>query len=80
MTDCVFEKSICNEEGQVIYNDNSTKDDRSCRCDYKKKYEFIKTPQNVCFCIPTVEDCSCYDTSYSTNSNISAGSLCKTFE
>ncbi|XP_052063861.1 uncharacterized protein LOC127703825 [Mytilus californianus] len=76
MTACVYEKSHCNEEGQVIYSDNSTKDDRACRCDYKKGYSFIKTPRNVCYCIPTEEDCSCYDTSYSTNSTISADDSC----
>lgn len=77
MTDCVYAKSHCSEEGQVIYSDNSTKDDRTCRCDNKKNYSFIKTPRNVFFCIPTEEDCSCYDTSHLTNSTTLTGSLCK---
>ncbi|CAC5408766.1 unnamed protein product [Mytilus coruscus] len=76
MTDCVYEKSLCSEAGQIVYRDISTKDDRSCQCDFKQKYEVIKTPNNVCFCIPTEEDCSCYHTAYSTNSPISADNSC----
>ncbi|XP_052063874.1 uncharacterized protein LOC127703828 isoform X8 [Mytilus californianus] len=76
MSDCIYVKSICSEEGQIVYRDNSTKDDRSCRCDYKKNYSFIKTPRNVCFCIPTEEDCSCYVKSCPENITLSADYGC----
>lgn len=59
MSDCIYAKSMCNEEGHIVYNDNSAKDDRTCRCNHKKNFSFIKTPRNLCYCIPTEEDCSC---------------------
>ncbi|CAC5416347.1 unnamed protein product [Mytilus coruscus] len=49
VSDCIYAKSICSAKGQVVYRDNSTKDDRACRCDYEKNYVFIKTPRNFCF-------------------------------
>ncbi|CAC5416345.1 unnamed protein product [Mytilus coruscus] len=72
MTDCIYEKSLCNEEGQVVYGDNSTKDDRSCRCDHKQNFAFIKNPRNLCFCIPTEEDCSCHVKSCPVNLTLSS--------
>lgn len=60
ISDCIFTKSICSEAGQLVYKDETTKADRTCRCDYKKNYSFIKTPRNACACVPTEEDCSCY--------------------
>lgn len=73
MSDCVFAKSICSGDGQLVFNDDSTKEDRSCRCDYKKNYSFIKTPRHLCYCIPTEEDCSCYVRSCPVNQTLSAG-------
>ncbi|XP_063436693.1 uncharacterized protein LOC134718131 [Mytilus trossulus] len=60
MSDCIYVKSNCSEDGQIVYMDHSPKNDRRCRCDNKKNYSFIKTPRNGCYCIPTEEDCSCY--------------------
>lgn len=75
MTDCVFVKSVCNEEGQILHNDDSTKADISCRCDSDKRYAFIKTPKKSWYCIPTEEDCSCYIIPCPVNFTLSAGIL-----
>lgn len=75
MTDCIYAKSICSGEGQLVYNDNSAKDDTTCRCDYKKNYSFIKTPRNPCFCIPSEEDCSCFIKLCPVNLTLSEGDL-----
>lgn len=71
MSDCIFSKSFCSGEGQLVYKDDSTKDDRTCRCDHKNSYSFIKNPRNYCFCIPTEEDCSCYVKSCPVNQTLS---------
>ncbi|CAC5408763.1 unnamed protein product [Mytilus coruscus] len=76
INDCIYSKSKCSEEGQIVYNDNSTKDDIACRCDNKKGYSFITTPRNLCFCIPTEEDCSCHVKSCSINMTLSADYSC----
>ncbi|CAC5422996.1 unnamed protein product [Mytilus coruscus] len=57
---CIFKKSICNEEGQILQNSGNTTADNSCRCDYTKGYSFVIEPTHKCFCHPTQEDCSCY--------------------
>ncbi|CAG2211278.1 unnamed protein product [Mytilus edulis] len=72
MSDCIYSKSICSENGQIVYIDDSRKYDRTCRCDYKRNYSFVKTPRHLCYCIPTEEDCSCYIKSCPTNFNLSA--------
>ncbi|VDI00546.1 Hypothetical predicted protein, partial [Mytilus galloprovincialis] len=72
VSDCIFVKSICSEEGQVVYQNNSSKDDRTCRCNYKKSYAFIQKPRNDCYCIPTEEECSCYIKSCPENYTLSA--------
>lgn len=59
-TGCIFLKSACNEEGQVIYGNGNRHTDISCRCDYTRGYDFLVKPRNPCFCVPSVEDCSCY--------------------
>ncbi|CAC5389986.1 unnamed protein product [Mytilus coruscus] len=76
VSDCIYAKSICSEEGQVEYKDSSSKDDRVCRCDSEKNYSFVKTPRNVCFCIPTEEDCSCYHKLCPVNYALSADYRC----
>ncbi|CAC5422988.1 unnamed protein product [Mytilus coruscus] len=58
--ECIFEKSVCNEEGQIVQNSGNTTADTSCRCDYTKGYGFVIGPTHKCFCNPTQEDCSCY--------------------
>lgn len=57
---CKFEKSICEDEGQIRYSSGTTKADGTCRCDYTKGYDFVVRPQHTCFCLPSEEDCSCY--------------------
>ncbi|XP_052084074.1 uncharacterized protein LOC127721356 isoform X2 [Mytilus californianus] len=76
MSDCVYAKSICSEEGQLMQKENSTKDDRTCRCDHRKNYSFIHTPRNLCFCIPTKEDCSCFIRSCPANYTLSSDYKC----
>lgn len=73
MSECIYAKSICKGDGQIVYKDDSTKDDRTCRCDYKKNYSFITTPTNVCYCIPSTEDCSCYTKECPVNFTLSSG-------
>lgn len=69
---CLFKKSLCNEEGQIIYSDKNSSRDRSCACDHTNGYKFITYPKNQNFCVPFDEDCSCYrdinqEDSYSTD-------------
>ncbi|XP_063416229.1 uncharacterized protein LOC134697872 [Mytilus trossulus] len=57
---CVYKKSDCSEEGQVVFRNGTEKNDRSCRCDYTRGYNFITRPNHPCLCVPSKEDCSCY--------------------
>ncbi|XP_052078287.1 uncharacterized protein LOC127716069 isoform X4 [Mytilus californianus] len=57
---CVTRKSQCNREGQVVYSNGTTTDDRSCRCNYIDNFVFVTKPKKKCYCIPSEEDCSCY--------------------
>ncbi|XP_071138933.1 uncharacterized protein [Mytilus edulis] len=59
-TGCIFLKSACNEEGQVLYGNGNRHTDISCRCDYTRGYDFLVKPRNPCFCVPAEEDCLCY--------------------
>ncbi|CAC5377872.1 unnamed protein product [Mytilus coruscus] len=59
-TNCIFLKSACNEEGQVVNDNRNRNTDTTCRCDYTNGYNFLVKPRNPCFCIPSEEDCSCY--------------------
>ncbi|CAC5381696.1 unnamed protein product [Mytilus coruscus] len=59
-SDCVYKKTSCNQEGQMIHNNGTLQTDRVCRCDYTKNYDFVYKPINGCFCMPSTEDCSCY--------------------
>ncbi|VDI74012.1 Hypothetical predicted protein, partial [Mytilus galloprovincialis] len=59
-TDCVFAKSTCNEEGQVVYDKGNRNIDTTCGCDYTRGYVFLVKPRHSCFCVPSEEDCSCY--------------------
>ncbi|CAC5368386.1 unnamed protein product [Mytilus coruscus] len=58
-TACVFRRSVCSEEGQLLYNNGTSKDDRSCRCDFEKGFAFVNLTKNPCKCLPYQEDCSC---------------------
>lgn len=57
---CIFLKSKCNGEGQLVHHNWSLAEDTACMCDFSNGYAFIKKPQNNCFCVPSLEDCSCY--------------------
>ncbi|XP_076070597.1 uncharacterized protein LOC143042213 [Mytilus galloprovincialis] len=57
---CVYKRSDCSEEGQVVYRNGTEKNDRSCRCDYTRGYDFVTRPNHQCLCVPSKEDCSCY--------------------
>lgn len=58
--DCVFQKSTCPEEGQILFHHGSPKKDLTCRCNFQNGYGFIKEIPSKCDCIPSKEDCSCY--------------------
>lgn len=59
-SECIFKKTTCNGEGQVIYGNGSSTTDISCRCDYTKGFAFVQKPRNVCYCNQYEEDCSCF--------------------
>ena len=57
----MYEKSPCSDDGQVLLNNGSGKEDRSCRCDYRRGYAFVSMNRSdPCSCVPSQEDCSCY--------------------
>ncbi|CAC5375169.1 TTN [Mytilus coruscus] len=57
---CVFYKSKCSEDGQVLFRRGSHTDDLTCRCDFEQGFGFVNEMSNQCDCIPSIEDCSCY--------------------
>lgn len=57
---CVYEKSYCSGEGQVVFTNGTLENDRSCRCDYTRGYDFVNKPRHRCYCAPSEEDCSCH--------------------
>jgi hypothetical protein len=70
---CVYEKSLCNEEGQIVFKNGTKISDRTCRCDYSKGYDFVVKPKDGCECIPSEEDCSCYHKTCQTGFILSPG-------
>ncbi|XP_076106131.1 uncharacterized protein LOC143074669 isoform X2 [Mytilus galloprovincialis] len=57
---CIYKKTMCNEEGQLIFNNGTNVNDRKCRCDYTKNFSFVSTKRvDMCSCDPSNEDCSC---------------------
>lgn len=72
-SDCLYLKSPCGDTGQITFKDLSTITDSSCRCDYTRSYAFVSPPRNTCFCVPTVEDCSCYIKQCPYNTTLSPG-------
>ncbi|XP_071128153.1 uncharacterized protein [Mytilus edulis] len=58
-SECIFQKSLCSGEGQII--DKLTRTDTTCRCDYMRGYSFVIQPKNILYCVPSKEDCSCYN-------------------
>ncbi|XP_076072013.1 uncharacterized protein LOC143043718 [Mytilus galloprovincialis] len=73
---CVFKKSVCTEEGQVIYRNGTTQTDTVCRCDDSKGYAFIHRPHHRCYCVPSKEDCSCFFKKYSPDEFLSQDYEC----
>ncbi|CAC5418443.1 unnamed protein product [Mytilus coruscus] len=71
---CVFEKSLCSEEGQVIADNGTSKTDRSCRCDYCRGYALINN--TIRPCMPSKEDCTCYLKTCSANEVLSPDYRC----
>lgn len=72
---CALVKSICREEGQISFNDGSTKEDRHCSCDYTRGYTFLSRQNHQCFCNPGEADCSCYIANCSTIGQLSTGNI-----
>lgn len=57
ITNCLFTKSHCTSEGQIVCSNGSEISDVTCRCDYQKGYAMGQTK----CCSPTLfEDCTCY--------------------
>ncbi|XP_071153192.1 uncharacterized protein [Mytilus edulis] len=75
-TNCIFFKSFCNEDGQVVYDPGNRNTDTTCRCDYRRGYTFVVSPENSCFCKPLQEDCSCYLKTCLNTSILSPDYLC----
>ncbi|CAC5360225.1 unnamed protein product [Mytilus coruscus] len=59
-TNCLLKKSPCSEIGQIVYKNGSTKEDATCRCDHGKSYGFLGRTKDLCFCLQSEEDCTCY--------------------
>ena len=72
-SDCMYIKSGCEEEGQVVVSNGTGKEDRTCRCDYSVGYSYVIQPRNPCSCVPLEEDCSCIKKYCNTTEELSAG-------
>ncbi|XP_076109060.1 uncharacterized protein LOC143077058 [Mytilus galloprovincialis] len=59
-SNCLYRKSVCNDEGLIVHNIGTNASDTTCRCNYQKGYTFVNKPKNICYCIPSEEDCSCF--------------------
>ncbi|XP_052078024.1 uncharacterized protein LOC127715961 [Mytilus californianus] len=75
-SECIFQKSVCSEEGQIIETDELTRKDISCRCDNTRGYSFVLQPKDITFCVPSQEDCSCYIEQCPAGHILNAGYLC----
>ncbi|CAG2244763.1 unnamed protein product [Mytilus edulis] len=73
---CKFGKSVCTDEGQVLFSLGTAKTDSTCRCDYTKGYDFVVRPKSSCFCFPSEEDCSCYIRNCPSGFVLSPGNFC----
>lgn len=56
----VFSKSLCSEEGQILYDKGSATQDVECRCDYTENYDFILRQNISRYCKPSEQDCACF--------------------
>ncbi|CAG2255514.1 unnamed protein product [Mytilus edulis] len=59
-SDCIFLKSFCNSEGQMTFENGSTKSDRTCICNSYQGFAFLNNTKNEIYCNPSNEDCSCF--------------------
>ncbi|CAC5395810.1 PARP10_14_15 [Mytilus coruscus] len=59
-SECIFSKSQCYEEGQMLYDRGSPTQDVKCRCDFTQNYDFICRQNASRYCKPSEEDCSCF--------------------
>lgn len=57
---CLYQKSKCNDEGQIPSSTDLGIADRSCQCDLKNGFHFVKQPKDPCNCFSFEEDCSCF--------------------
>ncbi|XP_052078191.1 uncharacterized protein LOC127716130 isoform X5 [Mytilus californianus] len=73
---CIYLKSFCNEEGQVIHINGSAEKDVSCRCDHTKGYDFVTNITDKSSCKPLEKDCSCYVKKCLSNENLSKDYSC----
>ncbi|CAC5426456.1 unnamed protein product [Mytilus coruscus] len=74
---CIYKKTTCIEEGQLIYSNGTSVYDRKCRCDYTKNFSFVSIKRlDMCSCDPTTEDCSCYTKLCSIGQILTPGILC----
>ncbi|CAC5409418.1 unnamed protein product [Mytilus coruscus] len=77
LSKCVFIKSSCSEEGQLIFSPGSTTNDRTCGCNYTEGCTFLVKPKSHRFCIPEQEDCTCYVTSCPKNNVLTFEYQCR---
>lgn len=77
LSKCVFVKTLCSGEGQIIFSEGSIKEDRKCRCDYRKGYAFLSRPTDQCLCNPGEADCSCYILNCLKNSLLLSGKIAR---
>ncbi|CAC5412560.1 CALM [Mytilus coruscus] len=77
---CIFLKSKCNGEGQLVHHNWSLAEDTACTCDFSNGYAFIQKPKSNCYCVPSQEDCSCYKKQCGdSNYVLSPGLVCLIF-
>lgn len=72
-SNCELKRLFCSEEGQIVSSNGTTSRDRECRCNYAHGYTYVTQPKNICSCIPTEEDCSCYRKKCSKTNILSPG-------
>ena len=76
INECIYMKSNCTEEGQIISDHGTGTHDSGCKCDYTKGYTYVTPPINSCNCHPVLEDCSCYAMKcFNTTYELSPGTL-----
>ncbi|CAG2222956.1 PARP10_14_15 [Mytilus edulis] len=59
-SECIFSKSNCNEEGQMLHDKGSPTQDVACRCDLTQNYDLISRQTASRYCKPSEGDCSCF--------------------